>query len=195
MPELSDIQRDLDILAGELRRLEAEYNMFFIGRMARPPWETRRRVETIIKRWDNAYIGTSLDRFRFSTLQARYSTFTELWDREMRARETGRAGPLSRKPAEVTGASSSEKADSKPTAFSLTDPVKEMDKVESLYESVMEARRRAGEKAVPFHKFTDLVRKQVKKLRESGYANVTFQVGVKEGRVNLKARGSKKADE
>ena len=113
----------------------------------------------------------------------------------MRAREIGRAGPLSRKPAEVAGASSSEKADPKPTAFSLTDPAKEMDKVESLYESVMEARRRAGEKTVPFHKFTDLVRRQVKKLRESGYANVTFQVVVKEGRVNLKARGSKKAAE
>ena len=93
MPELSDIQRDLDILAGELRRLEIEYNLFFIGRLPRPPWETRRRVETILKRWDNTHIRVSLDRFRFSTLQARYSTFSDLWDREMRAREMGRTGP------------------------------------------------------------------------------------------------------
>ena len=93
MPELSDIQRDLDIQAGELRRLEIEYSMFFIGRLPRPPWETRRRVETLLKRWDNTHIRVSLDRFRFSTLQPRYSTFSDLWDREMRAREMGRTGP------------------------------------------------------------------------------------------------------
>ena len=62
-----------------------------------------------------------------------------------------------------------------------------MDKLESLYETVMKVRRTAGEKPVPFHKFTTLVRSQVKKLRESGYANVTFQVTVKDGQVNLKA--------
>ena len=137
MPELSDIQRDLDILAGELRRLEIEYNLFFMGRLPRPPWETRRRVETILKGWDNTYIRVSLDRFRFSTLQARYSTFSDLWDREMRAREMGRSGPLSsQKPPKVPAASPPDKVGRKATTFLLADPVKEMDQLESLYETV-----------------------------------------------------------
>ena len=92
MPEPSNIQRDLELLTGELHRLEVEYNLFFGGRLPRPPWETRRRVETIIKRWDRGHIETGVDRFRFSTLQSRYATFADLWDREMRAREEGRAG-------------------------------------------------------------------------------------------------------
>ena len=45
-----------------------------------------------------------------------------------------------------------------------------MDKLTELYESLAEARREVGEDAVPFHKFAELVKNQVKKLRESGSA-------------------------
>ena len=43
MPEQSDVQRDLQTLETELKKLEAEYNMFFSGRLPRPPLETRGR--------------------------------------------------------------------------------------------------------------------------------------------------------
>ncbi len=200
MPEPSDIQRDLEILTGELHRLEVEYTKIFTGRLPRPPWETRRRVETIIKRWDRGHIETGVDRFRFSTLQARYATFADLWDREMRAREEGRAGPFSRRPPPAAAVPPVPAAEALPpapmrTSFSFTDPLKEMDKLESLYEKVMDARREAGGNAVPFHKFSDLVRGQVKKLRDSGYASVTFQVTEEHGQVSLTAKGSKKAEE
>ena len=204
MPEPSEIQRDLEILTGELHRLEIEYNKFFTGRLPRPPWETRRRVETIIRRWDRGHIETGVDRFRFSTLQARYATFADLWDREMRAREEGRAGPFSRKPPPAAAVLppvpaadvlSAEGAGPKRTSFSFTDPLKEMDNLESLYEKVMDARREAGGNAVPFHKFSNLVRGQVKKLRDGGYASVTFQVTEEHGQVSLTAKGSKKAAE
>ena len=39
MAELTDLQKDLLTLAAEIKRLEAEYNMFFAGRLPRPPWE------------------------------------------------------------------------------------------------------------------------------------------------------------
>ena len=50
MAEQTEIQRDLQLLDADLKRLEAEYNMFFSGRPPRPPWETRGRVEALIKR-------------------------------------------------------------------------------------------------------------------------------------------------
>ena len=200
MPEPSNIQRDLELLTGELHRLEVEYNLFFGGRLPRPPWETRRRVETIIKRWDRGHIETGVDRFRFSTLQSRYATFADLWDREMRAREEGRAGPFSRRPppaAEVPPPASAAELPAAPkrSSFSFTDPLTEMDKLESLYEKLMDARREAGGTTVPFHKFANLVRGQVKKLRDSGYASVTFQVTEEHGQVSLTARRSQKAGE
>src|ERR671921_3008481 len=94
MPEPSEIHRDLMTLEAELRKLEAEYNMFFAGRAPRPPWETRGRVEAIVKRWDRGHIETALDRFRFQTLQSRFASFVDLWDRGQRAREEGRPGPF-----------------------------------------------------------------------------------------------------
>src|SRR5712692_5641822 len=93
----NDVERDLQRLEAELKQLEAEYNMFFAGRLPRPPWETRSRVESMVKQYDRAYIQNYGDRFRFSTLQSRFATFVDLWDRGLRAREEGRAGPFPQK--------------------------------------------------------------------------------------------------
>src|SRR4029450_1804460 len=98
MPEQSEVQRDLEILESELKRLEAEYNMFFSGRAPRPPLETRRRVETIVRLWDRGHIETAGDRFRVQTLDGRFQKFVELWDRGLRAREEGRPGPFAQPP-------------------------------------------------------------------------------------------------
>ena len=198
MPERSDIQRDLELLTGELHRLEVEYNLFFTGRLPRPPWETRRRVETIIKRWDRGHIETGVDRFRFSTLQARYATFADLWDREMRAREEGRAarspGDLPRPPRP---SHQSRQSELDPSGVASRSPIRwpRWTSWKACMRSIMDARRAAGSNTVPFHKFTNLVRGQVKKLRASGYASVTFQVTEEHGQVSLTARGSVKTAE
>jgi hypothetical protein len=55
----------------------------------------------------------------------------------------------------------------------------------------MDARRKSGEDAVPFHKFATLVKDQVTKLREAGSAEVAFRVVVKDGKVNFTVRGMK----
>ena len=52
------------------------------------------------------------------------------------------------------------------TAF--RDPMREMDKLHSLYDSLMDARRQVGDDAVPFHRFAALVKDQVTKLRDRG---------------------------
>ena len=54
-----------------------------------------------------------------------------------------------------------------------------------------EARRELGEEALPYHKFADLVKNQVNKLRESGSPEVAFRVAVKDGKVNFTARALK----
>ena len=37
------------MLEAEIKRLEAEYNMFFAGRLPRLPWEKRARVDAMVK--------------------------------------------------------------------------------------------------------------------------------------------------
>lgn len=194
-----DIQRDLLQLEAELKRLEAEYNMFFAGRLPRPPWETRGRVDALIKRWDRGYIQTSIDRFRFNSLQTRYATFCDLWDRGMRAKEEGRPGPFMHLAPPKAGKPAREEKEqpSGPRVVnvtSLTDPSREMDKVHAMYDSLMEAQRESGGEVVSFHKFASIVRDQVKKLRENGNPEVAFRVSVADGKVSFTARGIKQKD-
>src|SRR6267142_3163211 len=98
MAELTDVQKDMQTLNATLKQLEMEYNMFFAGRLKRPPWETRGRVEALVKKWDRGYIQSAADRFQFDTLQRRFQTFADLWDRGLRSREEGRAGPFAQPP-------------------------------------------------------------------------------------------------
>src|SRR5262249_47780214 len=175
MPDETDIQRDLQTLATELKRLEAEYNMFFAGRLPRPPWETRGRVNGMIRRLDNVHIPNTGARFRFTTLQTKFQTFTDLWDRGLRAREEGRPGPFAHlRP--VAAQQPKRPADRILTVTTLSDPLHEMEKLHELYDSLTEARREVGEDAIPFHKFADLIKSQVGALKQKGNAEVAFRV-------------------
>jgi hypothetical protein len=177
-------------LEAALRQLEAEYNMYFAGRLPKPPWETRSRVEALIKQYDRAYIQNYGDRFRFNTLQSRYQAFIDLWDKGLRAREEGRSGgAFGPKQGPSAAARRAEDKVMRVTAFK--DPLKEMDKLHDLYNSLVEARKELGEEAVPFHKFADLVKTQVTKLTSEGHSEVAFRVAVKDGKVNFTARVTK----
>lgn len=198
MPELTDLERDLNLIASEMRRLEGEYNMYFAGRTPRPPVETRARLDALLKKWERAHVESLALRFRLTTLQSRYSTFTDLWDRGLRAREEGRPGPFTRTPAQPVTAVEvppREKlvADRVVGVASFRDAALESDKLKALYDTLDQARRQTGEEPVPFARFTDLVRQQVTSFRQQGASEVAFRVSVKEGKVSLTARALKGA--
>ena len=190
-----DITADLQQLTSDLKQLEAEYNMFFAGRLPRPPWETRGRVEAMIKRWDRRHIERSAERFRFQTLQSRYASFVDLWDRGQRAREEGRTGPFSHAaPREIKPHKEPPKEHRILHVTAFRDPLHEMEKLHALYDSLMDARREVGDDVVPFHKFATMVKDQVTKLRDTGTPEVAFRVTMKEGKVNFTARPAKETD-
>jgi len=189
--DAKDLQRELQILESDLRKLEGEYNMYFSGRLPRPPWETRSRVEATIKKLDRGGIQNYGDRFRFTTLQSRFSAFIDLWDRGLRAREEGRPGPFAQRKPDEPKKTPAKAEDKVLFAASFKDPLKEMDKLHELYDSLREAREARGEQNIPFHKFTELVKSQVSKLKKDGVPEVAFRVSVKDGKLNFTARGLK----
>ena len=192
-PEASAIDRELALLEAELKRLEAEYNMFFAGRLPRPPWETRARGRGDRQAHRSHGASTTTATGSASrTLQTRFPTFIDLWDRGLRAREEGRPGPFAqpKKSAEPTRPAA-RIAILHVTTFS--DPLREMDKLQDLYESLAEARREAGEDAVPFHKFAELIKTQVDALKADGSPEVAFRVAMKDGKVSFTARALKGA--
>jgi hypothetical protein len=187
----SPFDLELQRLEAALKQLENEYSQFFAGRLRRPPSETRARVETMVKAIDRRPILNTGDRFRFTSLQTRYSKLIDLWDRALRAREEGRVGPLAPPRADPPPAAPTSE---RPAArvmhvASFRDPAQEMDTLHKLYDSLVEARQAVGEDAVPFHKFAELVSTQVSKLKSAGNEEVAFRVAVKDGKVALTAKG------
>jgi hypothetical protein len=193
----AEINQQLTSLEADLKRLEAEYNMYFAGRLPRPPWETRSRVEATVKRLDHLHIANYGVRFRFTTLQTRFSRFVDLWDRALRAREEGRPGPLShmgkQKTTEAPVAARVEDRIVRVSTFK--DPANEPSKMRELYKAFLEAREQAGQERVAFDRFAQLVSSQVQAIQGKGAAEVAFRVAIQDGKVAFTARAMRGADE
>jgi len=198
-------------LEAEIRRLEAEFNMFFAGRLPRPPWETRARVAALVKKHDQSFIRNTADRFRFESLQNKYSKFLELWDRQMTNKELGRptlgtkrSSPPPAQPAPAADAPAAKGKDKhkdekhkdgkhkdekhKHEKHKDDKPKEKVDdRVKQLYEQLAEAKKQVGEKPIEMDRLAALVKAQVDKFKAQGQ-EVAFKVALKDGKVQLTAK-------
>jgi hypothetical protein len=189
----SEFEQQMIYLEAEIRRLEAEFNMFFAGRLPRPPWETRAKVNALIKKHDQSFIRNTADRFRFESLQNRYQKFVELWERQMTNRELGR--PIIGKRSPPPPPPPKEKEPHAPPKSDAHDPAlvrfardqgPAEDRVRELHAQLSEAKKQAGEAPVAIDRLAALVKAQVEKFTSEGQ-DVTFKVAVKDGKVSLTA--------
>jgi len=175
-------------LEGDLRQLEADYNAFFAGRAARPPVELRSAIEGTVRTLDRQRPSSAVDRFRFSTLQSRFSVLSDLWDRGLRAREEGRPGPFSHLRPGVAE-ESRRPADRILHVATFSDLAGEQDKLRDLYHAVVDGRRELGSTQPPFHRFAELVKNQIADMRQDGTHDVAFRVAIADGKLTFTARG------
>lgn len=184
----SDFDREMQHLEAEIRRLEAEYNMFFAGRLPRLPWETRARVETLVKKHDRSFIRNTADRFRFESLQNKYAKFCELWERQLSQMEGGRPKRGGRKPSPEPPRPAAKADPTRPAdpdrvvRFSSADA--DDAHVRELYEKLAEVKQAAGEAVVPIERVAALVKAQVAKYAGEG-SELAFRVALKDGKVSL----------
>jgi hypothetical protein len=211
--ELNQIERDV-------RTLKIEYEQFFGGGRSRPPSDTQWRVESLLRRYSERTAELSYaQRFRYNGLAQMYAKYVEMWRKKTMQKESGtqqrhfgaaakaieaeRARAAAANPPKNTPAvSSPERAASVAVAerkmteaftTSFSDPERETEKVQQLYQKLIEARTETGEKAgAPNLKdFERFVRQKTKELRRKGTEEVEYTVSVEGGRVKLKARVSK----
>jgi hypothetical protein len=211
-PPKSDWDKQMQHLDAEIRRLEAEYNMFFAGRLPRPPFETKNRVHALVKKHDNSFIRNTADRFRFETLQTRYYKFMELVEKQMTARELGRpmigrpgaapkpaaAAPPPAEAPQGAGAhlsaaerarEAAEKNAEKVVKFGRGDAGADT-RVKELYEQLAAAKKQVGEAPVAYERVAALVKAQVTKFADEG-TNVAFRIALKDGKVSLTVKPEK----
>lgn len=196
-----EFDKEMARLETEIKRLEAEFNMFFAGRLPRLPWETRARVDKLVRRYDRMPLRNTAERFRFGGIQARYVKFCELWERNLRAKEEGRPQP-GHLGAPVPAAIESQRAgaaDPESPAnprnrvvhvATIRDPNADAERLEDLYQRLSQAKKEAGEQPLPYSRFAAVIKAQVNKLGGAD-AQVKFRVAVKDGKVTLTAMAEK----
>ena len=192
--ELSQLEKDL-------RQLQIEYETYFAGGRKRPPNETEWRVQTAIKKWADA--GGKLKYaqiFRYNSLASKYAKFSEIWRQRSKKVEEGRSAYGYSKVARELEQQRLAEAErqhearihgSTATRVAFSDPVKEGEKVQELYRSMLEAKKVAGESGdINFEQFHKFVRSKTEQLRQQmGCKEVEYSISVEGGQVKLKAKG------
>jgi hypothetical protein len=175
-------------LEEDIRRLKVEYDIYFNGGSKRPPYDTKLRVESHLKRLGDDRSLTFAQRFHYNSLATRYNSFREIWRRTLKSREEGRdAVTVSRatRQAEITF---------KPATFACADVRHDVQTVKGLYDALMEAKRSCGEQAhdLSFARFHRLIMERTEAMKEKiGTERVVFSVDVEGGHVSFKAKPDK----
>lgn len=185
------IDEQLVRLEDDIRKLKVEFDIYFNGSSKRPPYDTKGRVDTLIKRLADERKLTYAQRYHYNALVARYTSFRDLWRRTMQDREEGRGGAALR--ASVAKRKEAAKESERAT-FVCADARADVPTVRSLYDTLVEARKRCGERVddFSFDQFHRMIAEKTEALKARlGCERVQYSVKLEGGRVQFKAKADK----
>jgi hypothetical protein len=199
---MATIDEELAALEKDIRQLKVEYDQYFGGGRKRPPTEIEWRIDMMVKRY--AERGGELkfaQRFRFSNLSQTYAKYKDIFRKKVALKEEGKiqrhfgaaakeieATRLKKEAEEhAAGAAAGE---SKAFRMTCSEPERESEKVERLYQAFLQAKQQAGEQTGKLSRssFNDFVLKKTKELqKQKKCKDVEYVVETVDGQVKLKA--------
>jgi hypothetical protein len=205
---MATIDEELAGLERDIRQLKIEYDQYFGGGRKRPPTEIEWRIELIIKRY--AERGGDLkygQRFRLNNLTQTYAKYKDIFRKKTQQKEEGKIQRHFGAAAKAIEAERAHKTPEKPAespsvpaqaaaaasgAFRVTcsEPEREGEKVDQLYQAFLNAKQQAGEQTGKLSRssFNEFVLKKTKDLqKQKNCRDVEYVVEVVEGQVKLKA--------
>jgi hypothetical protein len=169
----------IDRLARDVQQLRIDYERFFNGNLPLPPEELRNRVQTQIRTLRNATQATAVDTFRLSDLEARFNSYSELFNRRLRDQEEGRQRHAR------AGQTAVRRHD--PEAGIVFGDRVDPEAAQALYQGL--AASPGDAPRFDLDAFQTYLARQVASIREkTGCAEVQFRLATEEGKVKLKAR-------
>jgi len=207
---MATIDEELAQLERDIRQLKIEYDQYFGGGRKRPPTEIEWRIDLMVKRY--AERGGDLkygQRFRLNNLTQTYAKYKDIFRKKTQQKEEGkiqrhfgaaakaieaeRAHKNPEKPEELPAGVAETAASPAPQgAFRVTcsEPEREAEKVDLLYQAFLQAKQQAGEQTGKLSRssFNEFVLKKTKDLRkQKNCRDVEYVVEVVDGQVKLKA--------
>ncbi len=175
----TQLDSELDETERAIAQLKRDFEMYFCGVVKQPPLDSRTKLEKIIRKQGQNTSFSYAQRFRFTTLSARFNTYQDLWSKQLKAKEEGKFA-----------------AGNSPLSPSKEAPItkkirRTVDKTENLFSQYAQLRQKNGEAPpnMDVQKFSKLIDSQrdalIKKYR---CKDVEFYISVEEGKTRLKAK-------
>ena len=176
------LAEDLTVLDKSLNMLIVKYEQYFLGMEKREPLALRKEVETLIRQYTNVPINNTMYKFRFNTLVARFTSYSQQWNRILRLMDEGKytrerfrmelhqKQGMSQKPVRAT---SSEEAD-----------------IDRVYNEYLEARRSCNlpPDKVSREMIAESIARQKPLLEKKyGVQNLKFKVVIENNKPKIKA--------
>ena len=199
---MATIDEELGTLERDIRQLKIEYDQYFGGGRKRPPTEIEWRIDQLVKRY--AERGGEMkfaQRFRFNNLSQTYAKYKDIFRKKTAQKEEGKiqrhfgaaakeieAARLKKEAEEQAAAAAA--GNSKAFRMTCSEPERETEKVEQLYEAFVAAKNTAGEATGKLSRssFNEFVKKKTKELqKQKNCKDVEYVVETVDGQVKLKA--------
>ena len=176
-----EIQASIERLEQGIRRPKIDFERFFNGGLPIPPEDFRQAVRQQIQKLRSQPIRALVDRFRLNTLEARFNTLDELFNRRLREREEGLAAAApGRLPAPTP-----RRYD--PYRGIVVGDAPQPEAIQSLYRELYNDDTPSAE--ANFQRFQTYLLGQMAAIRErSGCDEVSFRVAKESGALKLKAK-------
>jgi hypothetical protein len=210
---MATIDEELGQLEKDIRQLKIEYDQYFGGGRKRPPTEIEWRIELIVKRYGERSGELKFgQRFRYNNLTQTYAKYKDIFRKRTQQKEEGRAQrhfgaaakaieaerAKNQPPAPPPGPSAAVPPATNVSASALvpafrmvcSEPEREAEKVDQLYQAFVQAKARAGEQTGKLSPdgFKEFVRKKTRDLQsKQNCRNVEYVVETVDGQVKLKA--------
>lgn len=183
--------RELRVLDEAIRRLSAECDAFLYGSISKPPVSARKHIEEMVRRLNASESMSSAERYRFQTLQGRFSTLLERFERLLAEKESGRRPGLY---GHFQGAGGPPPA--APNAGKAASVIEERraspaDTDRELFDRYVAAKKSRGEDVSGYRLegFLEGLERERRKVREKfGESDIAFEVAERDGRVRLIAK-------
>jgi len=172
-------EQELNRLAQAIKDLRIDFERFFNGAVQIPPEEKKADIQRQIRRLRQAKLQGAAETFRLGSLEARFNSLNELYNRRLRDHEEGRGHRSA-----TAGVRSSRHDVERGVVLGETV---DAGAVEALYTGLQ---RRPGEgPQFDLDSFRTYLQRQVSSLREkTGCREVQFRLSEEDGKMKLKAK-------